>query len=117
MAIKLIDRNATIKFIPESEKGSENPTTFHVRPATYRDSLAAKRLYGLTSGKTKGKYDIRCTDDDEWLDYIASRIARIDNVADLPIKEILATLSRKLGEELFAFIDKNTDITETQEKK
>jgi hypothetical protein len=37
--MRLIDPKGTHVFIPESEKGADKPTTFHVRPMTLRQSV------------------------------------------------------------------------------
>jgi hypothetical protein len=112
--IELIDLEATIKFIPESEKKSKAPTTFYIKPVTWRDSLAMQKLFKLKDGS---KVDMEAVQNDEaWFDYVISRIDRIDNVRDLPVSDVLSRLPASIGSELFLFIMENTRLNEVQSK-
>ena len=113
--IELIDLKATIKFIPESEKKSKKPTTFYIKPATWRGSLAKSGLFKLKDGSQEDIEPIR-DNEDAWFEYIVSRIDHIDNVGDLSIGEVLSRLTENDGAELFLKVVKNTDLTEEQLK-
>jgi len=107
--IKLIDTKATIKFIPESEKGSDKPTTFHIKPATWRNSLGLARLFEIPDLS-------QATYERSWIDYMIGRIEAIDNVGDKSVTEVLSSLSIDDGNELLVFIKANTNMNEAQAK-
>jgi len=121
--IKLIDTKATIKFIPSCEKGSKNPTTFYVKPATWRNSIMLAQLFDFK--KVKDREQAQITNDQAWIDYMASRIEKIDNVGEVPadpteianyIEAVLSSLPVDIGNELLTFIMGNTNLNETQAK-
>lgn len=113
--IELIDLEATIKFIPESEKKSKKPTTFYIKPPTWRGSIKKAGLYNLKQDGGKNKLT-PIPDDQAWFDYVVSRIDHIDNVGDLAIEDVLSRLSEEDGSELFLFIWKRTNLNESQSK-
>ena len=112
--IELIDLKATIKFIPKSEQKKDKPTTFYIKPSTWRGSLGMSNLFKV---KTGSKTDIEAIQiEDGWFDYIVSRIDHIDNVGDLTIEEVLSRLSEDDGSELFLKIVRKTNLNESQSK-
>ena len=112
--IELIDLKATIKFIPASEKKSKNPTTFYIKPPTWRRSLGMSNLFKVRAGS---KTDIEAVQNDEgWFDYIVNQIDHIDNVGGLSIEEVLSRLPEDDGAELFLKIVRKTNLNESQSK-
>lgn len=108
--IKLIDMNATIEFIPSCEKGSKNPTTFHVKPSTWRNSLMLAKLFEVKDDTAQ------IVNEQAWIDYMVSRIEKVDNAGKKSIDEILSAISIDVGNELLTFIMGNTNLNEAQSK-
>ena len=125
MALELLDPNATLEFIPESEKKGENPTIIHLNLSDVRDSLRRNRLFNLNRGNGE-KVTLEYADDEVWFDYLVSRIVKIENViikGELKtletkphIAKALSCMSSAIGSELFAFIMDNSGLSERQRK-
>lgn len=117
--LKLVDKKATLKFIPESEKDDPNPVTFYIKPEDNRLRLKRKALLRLGgSGDGKGFILGRASDDD-WLDYYAARIDKIENVEgaeSLSVKEIISQLPGNIGAEVESFINENSEMMLDQVK-
>ena len=123
MAIELLDPKETIRFIPESEKDADNPTTIHVRPSGARDGFKRNALYDFDE---HGKVSINFSQHEEWFAYMVGRIVKIENVVKggnlttisdpKAIEETLELLDTNLAMELLSKLMSDSKLTEEQEK-
>lgn len=124
MALKVIDKEAVLKFVPKCEEKSDNPTTFHISMSDMRDKIKFKSLIDFDSDMSKPKLK---GEDEDWIDYLCMRIRRIENIQNgdglisiegvEAIKETLVGLEKNsylIGLELFGFLMENSGATEEQ---
>lgn len=132
MALELIDPKATVKFIPECEKGVENPTIFYIRPETIPLSL---KRQGLFEGAVETSQDgdrvrkFKLGSEEDIADYIVARISKIENV--VKAGELVTLEGREnirafvgnpmenayaIGMELFTFMLRTTRLMEDEQK-
>lgn len=129
--IELIDPKTELRFVPASEKDSENPTVFIVRPASNRHAIKSLNLFEEKINPSSGKIERYFSDDDSWLDYLSARIVRIENVAlknesgekdaktiegAKEIREALADMPEIVGSELFMYLVTTSKMTGKQIK-
>lgn len=126
MALKVIDPEATLEFIPECEKESDKPTTFHIALSDMRDKMSFMALYDIDPKTRKAEMNAKSED---WIDYLCMRIRRIDNIengAGLVTVDDSAAIKKSLigfeknsymiAVELFQFLFENSGLSETQRK-
>jgi len=110
--LRLIDPNATHEFVPKCEKDSENPTTFHVRPMSMRQSVAiAQAAKSVQGGDKEIQIDAIC-------ELIEQNVVQIDNATVANAEEFLeaASTPEAIGVvfEVFKFIQSLSLPTEAE---
>lgn len=121
MALLGVDVSETVKFVPEKEKGAENPTTFHIGILSTKDRL-------MMGGELKSVQD----DDTKkalfaW-ELIKRGVKKIENVVDPKTKQlttydvitddVLALFSReeKVLVEVASKVIEFNNLTELEQK-
>lgn len=126
MALKVIDPEATLTFIPECEKESDNPTTFYIALSDMRDKMSFMALYDIDPITRKAELKVK---DEEWIDFLCMRIRRLENIENgsglisvsdpAEIKKALIGFEKNpymIGVELFQFLFDSSGLAEEQRK-
>ena len=124
MALKLLDPNETLEFVPESEKDADKPMIIHIKPSGVRDSIRRNMLLTNSPEIRKGS-EFNILDDERWYRYIVGRIAKIENVSNgsglITLSEPTAiedAMNRAVGDwglELLVFVIEKSKLSEKQQ--
>lgn len=125
MAIEVLEPNATLEFIPKSEKAKENPTIIHLKTSHVLNGIRRNRLFKFKRGF--GDSEVEFAEDEIWLKYILDRIVKIENVmiggelvtvtSPDQIKEVIENIADpEVASEFLDFIISNAGLTEKQGK-